>query len=53
MFGFKFPENFDYPYIATNVREFWRRWHISLSSWFRDYLLHPAGATASPNVAIT
>jgi alginate O-acetyltransferase complex protein AlgI len=43
MFGFKFLENFDYPYIATNVREFWRHWHISLSSWFRDYLYIPLG----------
>jgi alginate O-acetyltransferase complex protein AlgI len=43
MFGFKFLENFDYPYIARSVREFWRRWHISLSSWFRDYLYIPMG----------
>jgi alginate O-acetyltransferase complex protein AlgI len=43
MFGFKFLENFDYPYIATSVRDFWRRWHISLSSWFRDYLYIPLG----------
>jgi alginate O-acetyltransferase complex protein AlgI len=43
MFGFKFLENFDYPYISTSVREFWRRWHISLSSWFRDYLYIPMG----------
>ncbi len=43
MFGFKFLENFDYPYIATSIREFWRRWHISLSSWFRDYLYIPLG----------
>ena len=38
MFGFDFLENFNYPYISRNIREFWRRWHISLSSWFRDYL---------------
>lgn len=38
MFGFDFPENFNYPYIARSIKEFWRRWHISLSSWFRDYL---------------
>lgn len=38
MFGFDFLENFNYPYIARNIRDFWRRWHISLSSWFRDYL---------------
>lgn len=38
MFGFKFHENFNYPYISTSLREFWKRWHISLSSWFRDYV---------------
>ena len=38
MFGFKFLENFNFPYIAKSIREFWRRWHISLSNWFRDYL---------------
>jgi alginate O-acetyltransferase complex protein AlgI len=43
MFGFKFRENFNYPYIATSVTEFWRRWHISLSTWFRDYLYIPLG----------
>ncbi len=43
MFGFRFLENFNYPYISTSVREFWRRWHISLSSWFRDYLYVPLG----------
>ncbi len=43
MFGARLPENFDYPYIAQSVREFWRRWHISLSSWFRDYLYIPLG----------
>ncbi len=40
MFGFHFTENFNYPYIARSIREFWRRWHISLSAWFRDYLYH-------------
>jgi len=43
MFGFRFLENFDFPYIAQSVTEFWRRWHISLSSWFRDYLYIPMG----------
>lgn len=41
MFGFTFRENFDYPYIAKSVTEFWRRWHMSLSTWFRDYLFTP------------
>ncbi len=43
MFGFDFPENFNFPYISQSVREFWRRWHISLSLWFRDYLYIPLG----------
>jgi alginate O-acetyltransferase complex protein AlgI len=43
MFGFRFPENFRWPYIATSVTAFWRRWHISLSTWFRDYLYIPLG----------
>ncbi len=43
MFGFKFLENFNYPYSAGTVTEFWRRWHISLSSWFKDYLYIPLG----------
>ncbi|MCC7012039.1 MAG: MBOAT family protein [Planctomycetes bacterium] len=43
MLGFEFLENFDYPYVARSVTEFWRRWHISLSSWFRDYLYIPLG----------
>ena len=38
MFGFHFLENFNYPYIALSITDFWRRWHISLSSWFRDYI---------------
>lgn len=43
IFGFRIPENFNYPYISKSVREFWRRWHISLSTWFRDYLYIPLG----------
>ena len=43
MFGFVFPENFNYPYIASSITDFWRRWHITLSSWFRDYLYIPMG----------
>jgi alginate O-acetyltransferase complex protein AlgI len=43
LFGFTFPENFRYPYIATSVTDFWRRWHLSLSTWFRDYLYIPLG----------
>ena len=43
MFGFTFCENFNYPYISASVQEFWRRWHISLSTWFRDYLYIPLG----------
>lgn len=43
MFGFSFPENFNYPYISSSIKEFWRRWHITLSTWFRDYLYIPLG----------
>ena len=43
MFGFRILENFNYPYISRSIREFWRRWHISLSNWFRDYLYLPLG----------
>ena len=45
MFGFRIPENFNYPYISRSVREFWRRWHITLSNWFRDYLYIPLGGS--------
>ncbi len=41
MLGFRFVENFNYPYIAENISDFWRRWHISLSTWFRDYVFYP------------
>ncbi|MBQ4524370.1 MAG: MBOAT family protein [Lachnospiraceae bacterium] len=43
MLGFHFPKNFDYPYISKSITEFWRRWHITLSSWFRDYVYIPLG----------
>ena len=43
MFGFHFPENFNYPYISKSITEFWRRWHISLSTWFKDYVYIPLG----------
>jgi len=41
MLGFTFDENFDYPYLSKSIAEFWRRWHISLGTWFRDYLMYP------------
>ncbi|TAL01794.1 MAG: MBOAT family protein [Rhodospirillaceae bacterium] len=47
MFGFEFLENFNYPYVSASMREFWRRWHISLSNWFRDYLYVPLGGNRS------
>jgi alginate O-acetyltransferase complex protein AlgI len=45
MFGFKFLENFDFPYIGQSIRDFWHRWHISLSTWFRDYVYIPLGGS--------
>ena len=45
MFGFRFLENFNYPYISRSITEFWRRWHISLSTWFREYLYYPLGGS--------
>lgn len=45
LFGFHFAENFNYPYISRSVTEFWRRWHISLGSWFREYLYFPLGGS--------
>ena len=50
MFGFSFCENFNYPYISRSVTEFWRRWHMSLSGWFRDYLYIPLGGNRRGNV---
>ena len=43
IFGFRFPENFNYPYLSKSVTEFWRRWHMTLGSWFRDYVYIPMG----------
>ena len=48
IFGFHFPENFQYPYISRSVTEFWRRWHISLGTWFRDYVYIPLGGNRVP-----
>ena len=45
MFGFELLENFNYPYMATSIRDFWKRWHLSLSAWFRDYLYIPLGGS--------
>ncbi len=53
MFGFRFLENFNYPYISRSIQEFWRRWHISLSNWFRDYLYIPLGGNRCGSVRTT
>ena len=50
MLGFTFPRNFDYPYAAASITDFWRRWHISLSSWFRDYVYIPLGGNRGGKV---
>lgn len=50
MLGFDFEENFNYPYISKSIKEFWRRWHISLSTWFRDYLYIPLGGNRKGKV---
>jgi alginate O-acetyltransferase complex protein AlgI len=52
MFGFEFLENFNYPYTSKTITEFWHRWHISLSSWFRDYLYIPLGGNRKGNVYV-
>ena len=49
MFGFHFSENFNYPYVSKSVTEFWRRWHISLGTWFRDYVYIPLGGSREGN----
>lgn len=50
IFGFHIPENFNYPYIATSITDFWRRWHISLSTWFRDYVYIPMGGNRKSKI---
>lgn len=50
MVGFDFKENFNYPYVARSIQDFWRRWHISLSSWFRDYVYIPLGGNRGSNL---
>lgn len=50
IFGFDFMENFNFPYISASIREFWRRWHISLSTWFRDYVYIPLGGSRKGNL---
>lgn len=50
MFGFHFSENFNYPYTASSITDFWRRWHISLSSWFRDYVYIPLGGSRTTKI---
>lgn len=49
MFGFEFDENFNYPYAAASITDFWRRWHISLTSWFREYVYFPLGGSRVDN----
>ena len=53
MFGFTFQENFQYPYVSTGIREFWRRWHISLSTWFKEYLYIALGGNRKGKVRTT
>jgi alginate O-acetyltransferase complex protein AlgI len=52
MFGFHFPENFKYPYTACSITDFWRRWHITLSSWFKDYVYIPLGGNRGSKVQL-
>ena len=47
MMGFTFAENFNYPYLARSISDFWRRWHITLGQWFRDYVYFPLGGSVS------
>ena len=50
MLGFKFPENFNYPFISKSVTEFWRRWHMTLGGWFRDYIYFPLGGSRTSTI---
>ncbi len=50
MFGFHFEENFNYPYMSRSISEFWRRWHISMGTWFRDYVYFPLGGSRMPSL---
>ncbi len=52
MFGFNIAENFNFPYIARSIREFWQRWHISLSTWFRDYVYIPLGGNRRKSIVV-
>lgn len=52
MFGYKLQENFDFPYISRSVSEFWRRWHMTLGRWFRDYIYIPMGGSRNGNVSL-
>lgn len=52
MFGFETPENFDYPYMATSITDFWRRWHITLGEFFKNYVYFPLGGSRKGNVYV-
>ncbi len=53
IFGFHFLENFNYPYISKSIQEFWRRWHMSLGGWFRDYVYIPLGGSRCPQIRVS
>ena len=50
IFGFRFPENFNYPFISKSITEFWRRWHMTLGGWFRDYIYFPLGGSRTTTI---
>ena len=50
MFGFNIPENFNYPYLSRSISEFWRKWHISLGAWFREYVYIPLGGNRNGTI---